>query len=56
MEERGYSEQLLCTAFPRDLDIDSDGDYWLTNSKSAYGRGLIDFYYPTNPMMYFVCD
>ncbi|KAF9729402.1 hypothetical protein PMIN02_002874 [Paraphaeosphaeria minitans] len=37
-----------------DLDIDSDGNYWLTDSKSAYGRGLIDFYYPTNPTVYFV--
>ncbi|KAJ4360986.1 uncharacterized protein N0V89_001555 [Didymosphaeria variabile] len=37
-----------------DLDIDSDGNFWLTDSKSAYGRGLIDFYYPTNPTVYFV--
>lgn len=37
-----------------DLDIDSDGNFWLTDSKSAYGRDLIDFYYPTNPTVYFV--
>ncbi|KAL2202217.1 hypothetical protein CC79DRAFT_1345291 [Sarocladium strictum] len=37
-----------------DLDIDSDGNFWSTDSKSAYGRGLIDFYYPTNPTVYFV--
>jgi gluconolactonase len=37
-----------------DLDIDSEGNFWLADSKSAYGRGLIDFYYPTNPTVYFV--
>ncbi|KAF2248078.1 hypothetical protein BU26DRAFT_392479, partial [Trematosphaeria pertusa] len=47
-----------------DLDIDSNGNFWLTDSKSAYarkplhitllGRDLIDFYYPTNPTVYFV--
>lgn len=59
-----------------DLDIDPDGNFWLTDSRSAYvsngctsvgkriimgsytnttkGRGLIDFYPPTNPTVYMV--
>ncbi|KAJ4299218.1 hypothetical protein N0V90_004462 [Kalmusia sp. IMI 367209] len=37
-----------------DLDIDSEGNFWLTDSNSAYGRDLIDFYYPTNPTVYMV--
>ncbi|KAF2011514.1 calcium-dependent phosphotriesterase [Aaosphaeria arxii CBS 175.79] len=37
-----------------DLDIDSDGNFWLTDSKSAFGRDLIEFSNPTNPTIYFV--
>ncbi|CAI6091102.1 unnamed protein product [Clonostachys chloroleuca] len=37
-----------------DLDIDPDGNFYLTDSKSAYGRDLTDFYNPTNPTVYFV--
>ena len=37
-----------------DLEIDPNGNFWLTDSKSAYGRDLIDYYYPTQPTVYFV--
>lgn len=37
-----------------DLDIDPQGNFWLTDSKTGYGRHLIPYYYPTNPSVYFV--
>ncbi|KAF2193954.1 calcium-dependent phosphotriesterase [Zopfia rhizophila CBS 207.26] len=37
-----------------DLDIDPDGNIWLTDSKSAYGRDLTAFTNPTNPTVYMV--
>jgi sugar lactone lactonase YvrE len=37
-----------------DLDIDPDGNFWLTDSKSGYGRDIIPWYYPTNPTVYMV--
>ncbi|KAI4601662.1 hypothetical protein KJ359_011793 [Pestalotiopsis sp. 9143b] len=40
-----------------DLDIDPEGNFWITDSKSGYaekGRGLVEFYPPTNPTVYMV--
>ncbi|KAF1834784.1 hypothetical protein BDW02DRAFT_621038, partial [Decorospora gaudefroyi] len=37
-----------------DLDIDSEGNFWLTVSKSAANHDLINFANPTNPTVYFV--
>lgn len=37
-----------------DLEIDRDGNFWLTDSDSAWGRDLIPFSRPTLPSVYFV--
>ncbi|KAJ0341442.1 hypothetical protein COL154_011897 [Colletotrichum chrysophilum] len=37
-----------------DLDIDSEGNFWLTDSKSGWGRDIVDYTPPTNPTVYFV--
>ncbi|KAF4546813.1 Six-bladed beta-propeller TolB-like protein [Lasiodiplodia theobromae] len=37
-----------------DLEIDPDGNFWLTDSKSGAGRDIIPFTPPTNPTVYFV--
>ncbi|CEL09722.1 hypothetical protein ASPCAL12853 [Aspergillus calidoustus] len=37
-----------------DLEIDPHGNFYLTDSKSAWGRGIVDFTPPTNPTVYFV--
>ncbi|KAF6810630.1 lactonohydrolase [Colletotrichum sojae] len=37
-----------------DLDIDPEGNFWMTDSKSGYGRDLTEFYPPTNPTVYMV--
>ncbi|KAH7053370.1 hypothetical protein B0J12DRAFT_571139 [Macrophomina phaseolina] len=37
-----------------DLEIDPDGNFWLTDSKSGAGRDIIPFTPPTNPTLYFV--
>ncbi|KAF5523803.1 hypothetical protein CGCA056_v005637 [Colletotrichum aenigma] len=37
-----------------DFDIDSEGNFWLTDSKSGWGRDIVDYTPPTNPTVYFV--
>ncbi|KAG6354321.1 hypothetical protein INS49_004926 [Diaporthe citri] len=37
-----------------DLDTDRDGNFWLTDSDSAWGRDIIPFSRPTLPSVYFV--
>ncbi|CAJ0548414.1 Ff.00g020270.m01.CDS01 [Fusarium sp. VM40] len=37
-----------------DLDIDPEGNFWLTYSKSGAGRDIVPFTPPTNPTVYFV--
>lgn len=37
-----------------DLEIDSEGNYYLTDSASGQGRDLNPFYPPTQPTVYFV--
>ncbi|KAF4982150.1 hypothetical protein FZEAL_2173 [Fusarium zealandicum] len=37
-----------------DLDIDSEGNFWLTDSKSGAGRDIVPFTPPTNPTVYMV--
>ncbi|KAL2867475.1 SMP-30/gluconolactonase/LRE family protein [Aspergillus lucknowensis] len=37
-----------------DLEIDPRGNFYLTDSRSGWGRGLVDFALPTNPTVYFV--
>ncbi|KAL3470354.1 hypothetical protein BJX99DRAFT_264285 [Aspergillus californicus] len=37
-----------------DLEIDRNGNFWLTDSKSGYGRDIVDFAPPTSPSVYFV--
>ncbi|KAL4811956.1 hypothetical protein BDW67DRAFT_179144 [Aspergillus spinulosporus] len=37
-----------------DLEIDPQGNFYLTDSKSGWGRGIVDFAMPTNPTVYFV--
>ena len=37
-----------------DLDIDSDGNFYLTDSKSGWGRDIVPYWPPTNPSTYFV--
>ncbi|KAM0550193.1 hypothetical protein ACHAPJ_009041 [Fusarium lateritium] len=37
-----------------DLDIDEDGNFWLTDSKAGSGRGILPFTPPTNPTIYYV--
>ncbi|TDZ20072.1 hypothetical protein Cob_v007148 [Colletotrichum orbiculare MAFF 240422] len=37
-----------------DVEIDSDGNFWLTDSRSGFGRDLVDFTPPTNPTVYMV--
>ncbi|KAG7055968.1 AkeP protein [Colletotrichum scovillei] len=37
-----------------DLEIDSYGNFWFTDSKSGWGRDLTDFTPPTNPTVYMV--
>ncbi|KAK9777679.1 putative SMP-30/Gluconolactonase/LRE-like region domain-containing protein [Seiridium cardinale] len=46
------TETLLPFMCFNDLDIDPDGNFWLTDSKSAYD--LTEFYPPTNPTVYMV--
>ncbi|RDW78829.1 SMP-30/gluconolactonase/LRE family protein [Aspergillus mulundensis] len=36
-----------------DLEIDPRGNFYLTDSKSGWGRGIITFTPPTNPTVYF---
>ncbi|KAE8146982.1 hypothetical protein BDV25DRAFT_42954 [Aspergillus avenaceus] len=37
-----------------DLEIDQDGNFWLTDSNAAWGREMIQFTRLTNPSIYFV--
>ncbi|KAJ9664402.1 hypothetical protein H2198_000331 [Neophaeococcomyces mojaviensis] len=37
-----------------DLDIDSDGNFYLTDSKSGWARDIVPYTPPTNPSTYFV--
>jgi hypothetical protein len=37
-----------------DLDIDSNGNFWITDSASAVALGVSPWWYPTNPTVYFV--
>ncbi|KAL4896425.1 hypothetical protein BDV59DRAFT_198806 [Aspergillus ambiguus] len=37
-----------------DLEMDRDGNFWLTDSKSGWGREIVDFTPPTSPSVYFV--
>ncbi|KAF4943728.1 hypothetical protein FSARC_14846, partial [Fusarium sarcochroum] len=37
-----------------DLDIDPEGNFWLTDSKSGAGRDITPFTPPTNPTVYMV--
>ncbi|KAL3455241.1 hypothetical protein BJX64DRAFT_295240 [Aspergillus heterothallicus] len=37
-----------------DLEIDPRGNFYLTDSKSGWGRGIVSFTPPTNPTVYFV--
>ncbi|KAF4306457.1 Six-bladed beta-propeller TolB-like protein [Botryosphaeria dothidea] len=37
-----------------DLAVDRSGNFYLTDSKSAWGRGLVPWTPPTNPTAYFV--
>ncbi|KAG9249810.1 uncharacterized protein F5Z01DRAFT_678393 [Emericellopsis atlantica] len=34
------------------LDVDRQGNFWLTDSKSGYGRDIVPFANPTNPTVY----
>ncbi|KAL4909502.1 hypothetical protein BDW74DRAFT_174704 [Aspergillus multicolor] len=36
-----------------DLEIDPRGNFYLTDSKSGWGRGIVTFTPPTNPTVYF---
>ncbi|KAJ5103656.1 hypothetical protein N7532_004185 [Penicillium argentinense] len=37
-----------------DLEVDPEGNFWLTDSKSGWGRGIVDFAPPNDPSIYFV--
>ncbi|GAB1193398.1 hypothetical protein APSETT444_002614 [Aspergillus pseudonomiae] len=37
-----------------DLEIDREGNFWLTDSRSGWGRQIVGFAPPTNPSVYFV--
>ncbi|KAL0944813.1 lactonohydrolase [Colletotrichum truncatum] len=37
-----------------DIEIDSEGNFWITDSKSGWGRDLVPFNPPTNPTVYMV--
>ncbi|KAH8428441.1 SMP-30/gluconolactonase/LRE family protein [Aspergillus melleus] len=37
-----------------DLEMDREGNFWLTDSKSGWGRGITNFTPPTNPSIYFI--
>ncbi|KAJ5749703.1 hypothetical protein N7533_006731 [Penicillium manginii] len=37
-----------------DLEVDPEGNFWLTDSKSGWGRGIVDFTPPNDPSIYFV--
>ncbi|KAJ5590839.1 hypothetical protein N7450_004811 [Penicillium hetheringtonii] len=37
-----------------DLEVDPEGKFWMTDSKSGWGRGIVDFTPPNDPSIYFV--
>ncbi|KAL4799539.1 hypothetical protein BDV19DRAFT_400776 [Aspergillus venezuelensis] len=37
-----------------DLEVDSRGNFYMTDSKSGWGRGIVNFAMPTNPTVYFI--
>ncbi|KAF7586294.1 hypothetical protein BBP40_009150 [Aspergillus hancockii] len=54
--EKSLLNNYLTQAFAgfHDLEMDPDGNFWLTGSKSGRGREIVDFAPPTNPSVYFV--
>ncbi|CAI7608678.1 unnamed protein product [Penicillium pancosmium] len=37
-----------------DLEVDPEGNFWSIDSKSGWGRGIVDFTPPNGPSIYFV--
>ncbi|KAB8234191.1 SMP-30/gluconolactonase/LRE family protein [Aspergillus alliaceus] len=56
MEKKTLLNNYLVQPFAgfNDLEIDREGNFWLTDSKSGWGREIVEFSPPTNPSVYFV--
>ncbi|KAL5364229.1 hypothetical protein BJX96DRAFT_187649 [Aspergillus floccosus] len=47
-------KETLLNNFMVQLEMDRDGNFWLTDSESGWGREIVDFTPPTNPSVCFV--